>query len=158
MNDSATRTGTVIRAVSSPIDLVLDRLANHRVRACGPDRWRACCPGHNGDNPSALSVGVGAEGQVLLNCWQGCHVDQIVSAIGLDLIDLFPSPHSQGSSPSRRRTISASQALELLHNEAQLIALCASNIAHDRALTADDRARCLIAAGRIAYLRDEVCK
>jgi len=158
MNDDSIRTSGALRRVSSPIDLVLDRLANHRVQATGQDRWRACCPGHGGDNPSALSIGVGTEGQILLRCWQGCAVDQVVASIGLDLSDLFPSRQSHGSSPQRRRLLSPKQALELLYDEAQFVAVCASNIAHEKSLTDDDRARCLTAAGRIAYLRDEVCE
>jgi len=158
MNDDSNRTSGALRGAASPIDLVLDRLSSHRVQATGQDRWRACCPGHGGDNQSTLSIAVGAKGGVLLHCFQGCDVDQVVASIGLDLSDLFPPRESHDSSPQRRHLLAPKQALELLYQEAQLVAVCASNIAHERALTADDRARCLVAAGRIAYLRDEVCK
>ena len=46
--------------MTRPIDTVLDRLAQYKLRTNGRDRWRACCPAHGGKNPSALSVGIGA--------------------------------------------------------------------------------------------------
>src|SRR5262245_8297253 len=72
----------------NPIDTVLDRLVPFKLRENGQGRWRACCPAHGGRNPTALSVGVGAEDQVLLRCWHGCEVEQIAQSIGLDLQDL----------------------------------------------------------------------
>lgn len=140
--------------MSDPFDLVCERVP--KLRTHGPDRARGCCPAHDGGNPSALSIGRGENGSVLLKCWQGCDVDQIVAALGLELTDLFPQRESHGRSLQRRRLISAAQALDLIHDEAQLIALCAANIAHGVQLTDDDRTRCLTAAGRIAYLRNEV--
>ena len=140
--------------MSDPFELVCARVS--KLRMHGPDRARSCCPAHDGSNPSALSIGRGDNGSVLLRCWQGCDVDQIVAALGLELTDLFPSRESHGRPPIRRRLISAAQALDLIHDEAQLVALCGANIAHGVQLTDDDRARCLTAAGRIAYLRDEV--
>jgi len=52
--------------MTRPIDLVLSRLGGFEPRENGRDRWRACCPAHRGANPSALSIGVGDKGAVLL--------------------------------------------------------------------------------------------
>jgi hypothetical protein len=141
--------------MNPPIDLVLSRLAPSQLRQNGRDRWRACCPAHGGSNPSTLSVGVGESGVVLLRCWHGCTAEQVAHALGLELSDLFPPSGSHGAPLTKRRLISAAQALELLHDEAQLVAMCAANIAHGVALTDDDKARVLTAAGRVAVLRDE---
>ena len=138
-----------------PIEIVLSRLEGFQLRENGRDRWRACCPAHGGSNPSALSVGIGADDAVLLKCWHGCDMEQVTNALGIEVADLFPPRESHGAPLQRRRLLPARQALDLLHDEAQLIALCGSNIAHGVELTDDDRDRCLIAAGRIAYLRDE---
>jgi len=51
--------------------------------------------------------------------------------------------------------LTAGQALELLHDESNLVAVAAANIAHGVELGDDDRARVLSAAARIAYLREE---
>jgi hypothetical protein len=142
--------------MSAPIDMVLSRLTPFKLRENGRDRWRACCPAHGGSNPSALSVGIGNDGAVLLKCWHGCSADDVSGALGLDLADLFPPRESHGAPLKKRRLISAGQALDLLHDEAQFIVGTAASIAHGTVLTDDDKARALTAAGRVAYLRDEV--
>jgi len=143
--------------MSSPIDLVLARLDGFKLRQNGRDRWRACCPAHGGSNPSALSVGVGADDQVLLRCWHGCEVEQVAHALGLDLTDLFPPKPQQYSSgkPARRRLISAGQALDLLDAEMTLAVVCAADMAAGRPLDGPTRDRLLQSAARVSMLRSE---
>lgn len=64
----------------------VDRL--ERVRRSGKG-WIARCPGHDDDSPS-LSVTEGDDGRVLLNCHAGCTTEDVVTAMGLTLSDLFP--------------------------------------------------------------------
>lgn len=134
------------------------RLDSHKLRQNGRDRWRACCPGHGGSNPSALSIGVGDEGQVLLRCWQGCEVSQIVAAMGLELSDLFPPrlDHHRGALIARRRLLPASQALELLGQEMTLAVVCASDLAAGKPLDEPTRERLLHSAARVGMLLEEV--
>jgi hypothetical protein len=70
------------------IDLVLSRLSHAREIRTG---WRACCPGHNGSNPSSLSIREGDNG-VLIHCFTGCSTDDVVRALGLEMRDLFNEP------------------------------------------------------------------
>ena len=144
--------------MSSPIDLVLSRLDQYKLRQNGRDRWRACCPAHGGSNPSALSVGVGAEDQVLLRCWHGCEVEQVAHALGLELADLFPPKpqHHSSGKPARRRLISAGQALDLLAAEMTLAVVCAADMAAGRPLDESTRGRLLQSAARVSMLRNEV--
>jgi hypothetical protein len=139
----------------APLEIVLDRLSVYGLRQHGGDRWRACCPAHRGSNRSALSIGIGREGQVLLRCWQGCDAEAVAGALGLELTDLFPPRDSSACRPQRRHLLTAGQALALLADESNLIAVAASSVARGVVLTDDDRARVLQAAGRIAYLRQE---
>lgn len=141
----------------SPVDRVLERLNN--PRSMGADRWRCACPAHGGKNTSTLSIGVGHDGAVLLRCWAGCDVDQIVHALGLDLVDLFPPKLATGHGAppcTRRRLISATQALTVLNAEANLVAVAACNVSQGIALTSVDRHRLLDAAERIAGIYREV--
>lgn len=144
--------------MSEPIDLVLSRLDAHKVRQNGRDRWRSACPGHGGSNPTALSIGVGDEGQVLLRCWQGCDVEQVISALGLDLSELFPrrqdGRHS-GPAVAKRRLISASEALDLLHREMLLAVVCSSDMAKGHALDDATRERLLQSTARVGMLLEE---
>ena len=91
----------------NPIDLVLSRLANPKPN--GQDRWRSLCPHCGGTNASALSIGVGQNDAVLITCFKGCDVIEVVGAIGLQLSDLFPrvdTPGGGSSSPGRRSSTS----------------------------------------------------
>ena len=73
-----------------PINSILDRL--DLVKESSNGRWRAKCPSHSSDasRKRTLSVGAADSGAVLLNCFAGCSAEQIVSAVGLELKDLFP--------------------------------------------------------------------
>ena len=73
-----------------PINNILDRL--DLVKESSDGRWRAKCPSHSSDasRKRTLSVGAADSGAVLLNCFAGCSAEQIVSAVGLELKDLFP--------------------------------------------------------------------
>jgi hypothetical protein len=81
-----------------PLDVVLGRLEKVRRRGEG---WIARCPAHADRRPS-LSVGVGKDGRVLLKCYAGCRVEDIVRAIGLELSALFDG-EGAGSTPSGAR-------------------------------------------------------
>lgn len=143
--------------MTRPIDLVLARLDGYKIRENGRDRWRSCCPGHGGKNPSALSIGVGADDQVLLRCWHGCDVEQVVHALGLELSDLFPPKADSVSAPSgRRRLITAAQALGVLEEEITLAVICASDMARGEVLDEATRERLTQSAARVLMLRDEV--
>lgn len=49
----------------------------------------ALCPAHD-DQHHSLSISQGQDGRVLLHCHTGCTTENIVSALGLSLRDLFP--------------------------------------------------------------------
>lgn len=77
--------------MSGPIDIVLERL--DEARPCGTG-WRACCPAHGDTNPS-LSISEGADGRVLMHCFAGCSIEDVVYALGLEMRDLFPRSNDQ---------------------------------------------------------------
>ena len=52
-------------------------------------RWTACCPAH-GDKSPSLAVTMLDDGRILLKCFAGCSAYEIVSAVGMDMTDLFP--------------------------------------------------------------------
>ena len=64
---------------------LLDRL--EAVRPNGSGRWSARCPAHHDRGPS-LSVREGERG-VLLHCFAGCPLKDIVAAIGVRIRDLY---------------------------------------------------------------------
>jgi len=71
-----------------------------RVSTVGADGWKARCPAHPDSNPS-LSIAKGEAGQVLLHCHAGCTVGAILSQLGFQFTDLFPTSRGIRVLPSR---------------------------------------------------------
>jgi hypothetical protein len=69
----------------NPIDNVLNLLQGVKERG---DYFTASCPAHD-DNEPSLSIRIGDDGRVLLKCFTGCAVEDIVAAIDLEMKDLF---------------------------------------------------------------------
>lgn len=68
------------------------------------DQYLARCPAH-ADKRASLSVGVGDDGKILLNCFARCSTESIVSAMGLEMKDLFaddPKPYNPPKQPTAR--------------------------------------------------------
>jgi hypothetical protein len=138
---------------AAPIDRILAQL--HKVRQRQPHQWSACCPAHDDKGPS-LSLRETPEGSVLLHCFAGCAVSEVVAALGMDLSDLFPPQKLSGREPKRTPLLlTAGQALELLDREAHLVTVAAANLLHGVELTQDDLSRISKASGRITWLRNE---
>jgi len=75
---------------SEAVDRVLTRLdhLDCRPRGSVEKGWSARCPAHEDRNPS-FTLGQGSDGRALVWCGAGCTVDQIASALQLDVRDLF---------------------------------------------------------------------
>ncbi|MCU7933053.1 MAG: hypothetical protein KZQ90_19845 [Candidatus Thiodiazotropha sp. (ex Codakia rugifera)] len=83
--------------MTAPIDHVINRL--EKVRSVGSGRYLSRCPAHEDRSPS-LSVSEGDDGRVLIRCFAGCGVPDIVAALGLEMKDLF---HKDGLSQIEKR-------------------------------------------------------
>lgn len=78
------------------------------VNRRGANRAMALCPAHPDTKPS-LSIRQAEDGTILLHCHSGngCDAEKIVSAVGLELHDLFPekgvreSQHAASQSPPK---------------------------------------------------------
>ncbi|GJH04487.1 DNA primase [Paraburkholderia terrae] len=131
----------------SPAQLVLDHLQG--VRATGHGRWIARCPAHRDRRPS-LAITEKANGALLLHCFAGCEIDDIVAAVGLDLSDLFP-PRKAGvhsTKPAMRR-FSAEQVLRTATLELIEIVLIVGAIDRRGSVTATERDRLRLSVSRL---------
>jgi putative DNA primase/helicase len=90
--------------VSHPLAKVLAALSDRGLRETGGGRWEARCPAHDDSRPS-LSIGQGEAGRVLLKCHRGCATEAVVSALGLQMNDLFATPLATSSVTERRRVV-----------------------------------------------------
>lgn len=102
------------------VEILLQTL--QRVRPIGQGRrWLACCPAHNDDNPS-LSVSETKDGCVLVHCFAGCSVFDVVSAVNLDISVLFPEKITHFR-PKAKPTVSYRDAMTAVATETLLVAL-----------------------------------
>lgn len=122
------------------LDDLLSRLDSVRQRG---NRWAARCPAHADRTPS-LSISEGDKG-LLLRCFAGCPLEEICSALGIRLADLFFDagvPHNQrpASIPARldRRALAFEFELKALdlRLRAERILDAAKNL--DGAVVIDD--------------------
>lgn len=118
------------------------------VKRVAADKWVACCPAHADKNPS-LAIRVLNDGRILLKCFAGCDVGEVVAAMGLELSDLFPPRPTSHHHPKERRPFTGDDALRAIDFEAAVVYVAACDLAAGKVLTEDDRARLRIAAERI---------
>lgn len=136
------------------IDTILNRLEG--VRRTGTDRWVARCPAHGDKHPS-LAVREKEDGTVLMHCFAGCGIGEVLGAIGLGSRDLYPEkPAPIDKTRRERMPFSYADALRCIGFEATLAAVAAGNLAQGVVLTDSDRSRLMVAAGRINHAL-EVC-
>ena len=83
-----------------PINTLLSKL--EKVKPNGTGKWLACCPAHPDKSPS-LAIKQTDDGKLLIHCFAGCQVSEIISAIGLQLSDLMPEnpTYKKGTKPPR---------------------------------------------------------
>lgn len=124
-----------------PADKLLSRL--DKVREVKMGKWTACCPAHDDKNPS-MNITEVEDGKLLVKCWAGCSVDEILASVGLKSRDLFPDG---GLKP--RRLGPSRVAVE---RERMVYLIGQSLIAQGEELSEEDRHRFEIARDRLASM------
>jgi hypothetical protein len=81
----------------TPVEKILERLEGVEEHN---GFYRAFCPAHNDNNTPNLDVKEGEDGRALLICRVGCENPEIVTALGLEMKDLFE--HRTGSSARKK--------------------------------------------------------
>ena len=128
------------------VDTLLQRLT--KVKG-GRGRWTACCPSHEDRSPS-LAITEKEDGRILLKCFGGCSVQEIVGAIGMDIGELFPpSEKLSHHKPKVKNAFYATDLLRVIEFESVLVSVAASNVANGVKLTDNDRSRLRQAQERI---------
>jgi len=114
------------------IENLLQRLT--KVKG-GRDRWTASCPAHEDRSPS-LAIRETEDGRILLKCFGGCSVQEIVGAIGMDIGELFPPDDKLSHhKPKVKNAFYATDLLRVIEFESVLVSVAASNLANGVKLT-----------------------
>jgi hypothetical protein len=131
------------------IDLLLSRL--DKVKRTGKQTWLACCPAHDDQSPS-LSLREKDDGLILLHCFTGCEVGDILAALDLDMEVLFPNALNPCQSPERR-PFPAADVLRAIGFEALVVQASAIGILTGT-FSGKDRERLSVAVARIQAALD----
>lgn len=128
------------------LDAMLARL--EKVRDSRNGSYIACCPAHADKSPS-LSIRETPDGRVLVHCFAGCTVQDVVAAVGLRIEDLFPEKLPERTRPERQRFL-PSDLLRVIGFEASVVSIAAYRLVDQKIpLTPTDVSRLQLAVERI---------
>jgi hypothetical protein len=130
----------------STVDVLLSRL--DRVKRTGSGTWSTRCPAHDDRGPS-LAVRELDDGRILVHCFAGCDVHNVLAAVDLDISDLFPQRSIAHSVKPERRPFPAADVLRAVGFEVLVVAAAAAALLAGEPLTAVDRERLILAVSRI---------
>ena len=120
-----------------------------------PGQWVAKCPAHDDRNPS-LSIKETDALTVLIKCWAGCDVADVMEAVGLSLSALFDNPPPERtpiSEYARSHSHAATAALKSICESALIIAIAGENLDAGIPLTEEDRNSICLAVEKIQLAR-----
>jgi hypothetical protein len=121
----------------------------HGVKKLSNDRWIARCPAHEDKRPS-LAIRTLPDGRVLVRCFAGCETSDVISAIGLEWIDLFPPRPIEGDSAKPvRPAFDAWTALRCCTDDVLLAAIVISDVCRGKPLAAERRQQLWAISGRL---------
>lgn len=130
----------------SKLEVLLQRLL--KVRGRRNNTWTACCPAHADKSPS-LAIKLLEDGRVLVHCFGGCSVEEVLGAVGLSLTDLFPDDLIQTGAKPVKPAFFASDLMRIIHFEALVVLIVALDIDKGRMPSEGTRQRVRLAYERI---------
>ncbi|MFM7012041.1 MAG: CHC2 zinc finger domain-containing protein [Betaproteobacteria bacterium] len=122
------------------VEEILQRLEKVKRYNQRSNSWVACCPAHDDRSPS-LSVKALDDGRILLHCFGGCDVEQILSALGVSMSDLMgEQPTEYQHQANRSDRIPLGDMLRAMAYSGFRIALMAARMGNGHELTAEEKA------------------
>jgi hypothetical protein len=131
----------------------------------GPGKWRTTrCDFHGGSDSMRINTATGAWVCMACGVKGGDVLSHHMARHGLEFVEAarqlgaYEDDHKPHRGSAKPMTLSARAGLEVLSFESTITAVAASNVANGVVLTDADRARLLLAAGRIQRIADEVAR
>lgn len=113
----------------------------NKVRATSKSGSYNClCPAHD-DSSASLSIKICEDGRVLIHCFAGCDIQNILGAVGLSLDDIVPQridllkPIGKAYNPFA--------ILKNMKDEALFVYMCANHIERGERLETSDKEKLL---------------
>jgi len=141
-----------------PLEVIIPRL--EKVKRTGEGKFIARCPAH-GDKSPSLSIKELPDVSLLIHCFSGCETRTVLSAIGLQLRDLYPTPapwfETQAQRPPAPR-FTAHELLDLIHFEGLVILLAGKDLSRNTPLSPADLERLGMAVKTLESALSEVSR
>jgi len=131
-------------------DILLQHL--NRVKRTGKDHGIASCPTANhkhGDRHPSMTWRIRDDGALLIYCAAGCSAYEIVSAVGLEMSDLFPPRTDQHFVKGEKRPFPAADILRAIAFESTLVLIAGADLLAGNPFNETDRTRLALACSRI---------
>jgi len=135
----------------SKMNALLARL--ERVRGKN-GRWVASCP-HHADKSPSLALSEKDDGRILIHCFAGCSVQEVLGAIGMEFGDLFPDVEGHHH-PKVKPRFHPADLLKIISFEATIVSICANDMARGKKITQTDTERLRVAYQRITEALNHV--
>jgi len=119
-----------------------------KVKRTGPCTWSARCSAHDDKGPS-LTITEKDDGRVLVHCFAGCDVNDVLGAVGLTFADLYPPRVVDHRVGPDRRPFPAADVLRAVGFEALVVAAAAVAMLAGEPFSEMDRERLILAVSRI---------
>ncbi len=123
-----------------------------KVKSRGNNKWLACCPAHQDRSPSLAIKHV--DDKILLHCFAGCSVQEVVESIGLTLADLMPDQPLNKNTP--RPKFNKFELFDKLRFEATILYVAISELLNSKSLSDVDVLRVEQARNTILDINREV--
>ncbi len=123
-----------------------------KVKENGRDSWMACCPAHDDKSPS-LKIDIKND-KILIKCWTGCSIEDILGAVGLDFDDIFPDKPMYHRSSGQKPMLSSADALRIVKYEAAIIMMYGQDLKAGKTPSDEDHQRFVTAVHRVGEAMD----
>lgn len=124
-----------------------------KVQRVGTDRYKACCPAHPDKTPS-LAI-TEKDDRLLIHCFSGCSVNDILDSVGMDINHLFDKPQYHRRKPGQPQRVSAADILRAVSLELTVVVMTAEHMHKNKQILPDDVTRLYQAYQRINNAIDD---
>jgi len=110
------------------------------------NQYQCLCPAHN-DRTASLSIKFNDDGRVLMNCFAGCDIENIIGSVGLSFNDIIPNRIDDLKPVGK--IFNPYAVLKSLRDEIMIVLMMAISIRKKEQISNEDYDRFIIAYQRI---------
>jgi len=119
---------------------------NKVSRTSKNNQYQCLCPAHN-DRTASLSIKFNDDGRVLMNCFAGCDIENIIGSVGLSFNDIIPNRIDDLKPVGK--IFNPYAVLKSLRDEIMIVLMMAISIRKKEQISNEDYDRFIIAYQRI---------